>query len=70
MVGLMEAGKFSDLKETTFITYDSQAPYYFLNTTSALGMDVKPPQGYRVLFTIESYGNILSTMYEKIPELP
>ncbi len=43
------------------------APYLFSNTTYARIYGTPPPEGYHVLFTLESYGNILCTLYEKNP---
>ncbi|MCE5342097.1 MAG: hypothetical protein LLF96_00720, partial [Eubacteriales bacterium] len=53
-------------KETLTITTDANAPYLFYNTTYAGIYGVEPPQGYRVLFTLESYGNTLCTVYERL----
>lgn len=52
-------------REKLSIAYDENAPYLFFNTTYALIYGVPPPEGYHVLFQIESYGNTLCILYEK-----
>lgn len=47
------------------IQQDENLPYLFYNTTYALIYGVPPPDGYHVLFTLESYGNVICTMYER-----
>ena len=44
--------------------HEADAPYLFLNTTYARINGVAPPEGYRELFTVESYGNTLCAVYE------
>lgn len=46
------------------VAYEADAPYLFYNTTYARIYGVAPPEGYHALFTIESYGNTLCTLYE------
>ena len=46
------------------VAYEADAPYLFLNTTYARIYGVAPPEGYRELFTVESYGNTLCAVYE------
>ena len=48
------------------VSGDGNAPYLFYNTTYALIYGVPEPDGYRELLRIESYGNILSVVYERI----
>jgi uncharacterized membrane protein YuzA (DUF378 family) len=55
-------------KETLTVVKDENAPYLFYNTTYAGIYSVDPPQGYRVLFTLEGYGSTLCTVYERITE--
>ena len=52
-------------KEQLAIAYEADAPYLLYNTTYARIYGVEPPQGYRELLTIRSYGMTLCTVYEK-----
>ena len=54
-----------ELKARLSITEEGNPPYLFYNTTYARIYGVEPPEGYRELFTSESYGNTLCTVYEK-----
>ena len=54
-----------DVKARLIITEGTDAPYMLYNTTYARIYGIDPPQGYRELYTIESYGNTLCTVYEK-----
>ena len=47
------------------ITEDEHAPYLLLNTTYARIMNIPPPEGYAPLFTLEAYGNVFCTVYER-----
>ncbi len=47
------------------IQEDENAPYLYVNTTYARIYGTPIPEGYHTLFTIESYGNTLCTIYEK-----
>ncbi len=47
------------------VTEDDDAPYLFYNTTYANIYGVAPPEGYRALFSIESYASTLCIVYEK-----
>jgi hypothetical protein len=48
------------------ITTERDAPYLCYNATYAHIYRVKePPEGYHVLFTVQSYGNTIITMYER-----
>ena len=53
------------VKAQVSITQEEAPPYLFYNTTYARIYGIEPPEGYRELFTIESYGNTLCTVYEK-----
>jgi len=54
----------ADMRARLEIREDGNAPYLFYNTTYALIYGVQPPQGYRKLLTVESFGNVLCTIYE------
>ena len=54
-----------EVKAQIAITGEEQPPYLFYNTTYARIYGIEPPEGYRKLFAIESYGNTLCTVYEK-----
>ncbi len=55
-------------KERTLLTVtdDPDAPYLFYNETYASIYGVEPPQGYTALFSLESYGNVICTVYEQM----
>ena len=42
-----------------------EAPYLFSNTTYAIIYEVDPPEGYHVLFTLDSYSIPICTVYER-----
>ena len=44
---------------------DPEAPYLFSNTTYAIIYEVDPPEGYHVLFTLDSYSIPICTVYER-----
>ena len=48
---------------TTTVRDDSPYLYYIENYVQVY--DVKPPEGYHVLFEVNSYGRLIGTMYEK-----
>lgn len=54
-----------EVKAQIAITQQEQPPYLFYNTTYARIYGIEPPEGYRELLSIESYGNTLCTVYEK-----
>lgn len=56
-----------DLQSSLTVTQEEDAPYLFSNATYARIYGTPPPQGYHVLLTLRSYGNVLSTLYEKDP---
>ena len=56
----------NDLSEAMTITEEDSAPYVFSNTTYAAIYSQKPGENYRELFTIESYGNVLCTVFERL----
>lgn len=45
---------------------DGEAPYLYVNTTYGIIYGVEAPKGYRILFEIESYGNVIGTVYERV----
>jgi len=54
-----------DVRALLTITEEPNPPYLFYNTTYARIYGIEPPEGYRELLSIESYGNTLCTVYEK-----
>ncbi|MCL1854124.1 MAG: hypothetical protein FWF86_00195, partial [Clostridia bacterium] len=58
----------ADMRAKLEILEDEDAPYLFYNTTYALIYGVEPPRGYHELLTIESFGNVLCTVYERSGE--
>ena len=58
----------ADMRARLEIREDENAPYLFYNTTYALIYGVEPPRGYHELLTIESFGNVLCTIYERSGE--
>ena len=52
-------------KAALSIVYEPDAPYLFANTTYALIYGTTVPEGYHEMFTLESYGNTLCTVYER-----
>ena len=46
---------------------DPDAPYLFYNTTYAVIYGVDPPEGYHALFSLDSYGVPICTVYERDP---
>ncbi|MEG1471359.1 MAG: glycosyltransferase family 39 protein [Clostridia bacterium] len=57
-------------REALSVAYEPDAPYLLENTTYAKIYATAPPQGYHVLFTVQSYGNVLCTVYERDGALP
>ena len=47
------------------VVADPEAPYLFSNTTYAIIYEVDPPEGYHVLFTLDSYSIPICTVYER-----
>ena len=47
------------------VVADPDAPYLFSNTTYAIIYEVDPPEGYHVLFTLDSYSIPICTVYER-----
>ena len=58
------------LRETLSITDDPDAPYLFYNATYEKIYGIDPPEGYRPLFSVSGYGNVLCTVYERTTEAP
>ena len=52
-------------REAIEVTRDENAPYLFSNTTYAVIYGVEPPEGYHVLFALESYSVPIATVYER-----
>ena len=52
------------------ITEDETAPYLLYNTTYARIYDVPPPEGYQEILHIESYGSVITTVYQQSASLP
>lgn len=46
-------------------TVEADAPYLYYIENYVQVYDVKPPEGYHVLFETESYGRLIGTMYER-----
>ena len=47
------------------VVADPEAPYLFSNTTYAIIYEVDLPEGYHVLFTLDSYSIPICTVYER-----
>jgi len=47
------------------VTDDSDANYLFYNATYATLYGIDPPEGYRQIYAIHSYGNVLCEIYQK-----
>jgi hypothetical protein len=58
------------LRDAMTVTDDPDAPYLFYNTTYEKIYGIDPPEGYRALFSISGYGNVLCTVYERNAEAP
>ena len=52
-------------REALEVVADPEAPYLFSNTTYAVIYEVEPPEGYHVLFTLDSYSIPICTVYER-----
>jgi len=48
---------------TTTIKRDS--PYLYYNENYVMVYNIPEPEGYHVLFEVESYGRLIGTMYER-----
>ncbi len=55
-----------NLRGTVTVTEEDGAPYVFSNSTYAQIYGEQPGDGYRALFSVESYGNTLCTVYERM----
>jgi hypothetical protein len=55
----------NDVRAAFTVTEDADPPYIFSNATYAQIYSQKPGENYRALFSIESYGNLLCTVYER-----
>ena len=53
------------IRERITLTEDELPPYLFSNTTYTLIFQEKPPEGYYELFSIQAYGNVICTVYER-----
>ncbi len=53
------------IRDSVTVTQEADPPYIFSNTTYAQIYSQWPQDDYKVLFTIESYGNVICTMYER-----
>jgi len=56
----------NEIREEFTITDEETPPYLFSNATYAQMYSQSARDDYRVLFTIESYGSVICTMYEKL----
>lgn len=54
-----------DLKARLTTTVERDSPYLYYIENYVLIYNVPKPEGYHVLFTVESYGRLIATMYEK-----
>ena len=52
-------------REALEVAVDPEAPYLFSNTTYAIIYEVDLPEGYHVLFTLDSYSIPICTVYER-----
>ncbi len=53
------------IRTTVTVTEEDQPPYLFSNSTYAQIYQKWPGETYRPLFAIESYGNVICTLYER-----
>ena len=67
LLGLIRAQRVFDdaTREVVFIEENPDAPYLYANTTYANLYGVPEPEGYRALFTLDSYGLPICTVYER-----
>ena len=54
----------NEQKAVLTTTVEADAPYLYYIENYVQVYDVKPPEGYLVLFEVESYGRLIGTMYE------
>ena len=54
-----------DLRGVVTVTEEADPPYVFSNATYAAIYGEQPGDDYRALFSIESYGNTICTVYER-----
>lgn len=52
-------------KEALSVGWEPDAPYLLSNTTYARIYGMQPPEGYHELFSLQSYGVTICTVYEK-----
>lgn len=55
-----------NLRGEVTVTEEENAPYVFFNSTYAKIYGEQPGDSYRVLFAIQSYGNTICTVYERL----
>ena len=53
------------MQDRIALSSEPDVPYLLYNTTYAQIFNQEPPEGYRVLFELTSYGNVLCTVYER-----
>ena len=56
----------ADARAAFSVTEAADPPYVFSNSTYAQIYSQRPGENYRALFSIESYGNVLCTVYERM----
>lgn len=56
----------NDIRGEFTVTEDEAPPYVLSNITYAQIYSQSPGENYKVLFTLESYGNVICTVYERI----
>jgi hypothetical protein len=54
------------LRGAVTVTEEENPPYVFSNATYAIIYGEQPGNGYKALFSIESYGNAVCTVYERL----
>lgn len=55
-----------EVNDKLVVTAGKEEPYLYYNSTYAhIYWAEEPPQGYHVLFTVQSYGNTVGIMYER-----
>ena len=57
-------------RSTLAFTKDQNAPYLYANATYATLYQAPAPEGYETLFTLESYGNSICTVYRRLDSAP
>ena len=53
-------------RERLSVAYEKDAPYLFFNTTYTRLYGTQTPKGYHELFSLQSYGLTICTVYEKL----